>query len=73
MALNPIAIGGLIQDMRKDQGLTQAELAKKVRVSRKWIVELERGKPEAQLWKVLDVLEVLGHELAIRRRDHENT
>ena len=68
MAVNVRAMGALIHNLRKEQGLTQAELAKRAVVSRKWIVEMERGKPEAQLWKVIDVLNVLGYDLEIEKR-----
>jgi len=65
MTLNVIAIGAIAHNLRKEQGLTQAQLAKKSGVSRKWLVEFEQGKPEAQLWKVLDVLENLGQGITI--------
>ena len=65
MTLNVIAIGAIAHNLRKEQGLTQAQLAEKSGVSRKWLVEFEQGKPEAQLWKVLDVLENLGQGITI--------
>lgn len=68
MAVNVRAMGALIHNLRKEQGLTQAELARRARVSRKWLNELERGKPEAQLWMVIDVLNELGYDLEIEKR-----
>lgn len=68
MAVNVRAMGALIHNLRKEQGMTQAELARRAQVSRKWLNELERGKPEAQLWMVIDVLNVLGYDLEIERR-----
>lgn len=68
MAVNVRAMGALIHNLRKEQGLTQAELARQARVSRKWLNELERGKPEAQLWMVIDVLNILGYDLEIEKR-----
>lgn len=53
-------IGAAIRHRRRSLGLDQATLAKKVGVSRQWIVEMERGKPRAALRLVLRTLEVLG-------------
>jgi HTH-type transcriptional regulator/antitoxin HipB len=53
-------IGAAIRHHRRSLGLDQATLAKKVGVSRQWIVEMERGKPRAALRLVLRTLEVLG-------------
>jgi HTH-type transcriptional regulator/antitoxin HipB len=67
MALNSNSVGTWVYNLRRAQGLTQAELAKKALVSRKWLVEFEKGKPEAQLSKVVDVLGVLGYGLEIEQ------
>ena len=56
-------IGAAIRHQRRSLGLDQATLAKKVGVSRQWIVEMERGKPRAALRLVLRTLEALGIEL----------
>lgn len=56
-------IGAAIRHRRRSLGLDQATLAKKVGVSRQWIVEMERGKPRAALRLVLRTLEALGIEL----------
>jgi y4mF family transcriptional regulator len=53
-------VGAVIRDRRQALGLTQAALAEKVGVSRKWIVDVERGKPRAALRWVLRTLEALG-------------
>lgn len=72
MAMGVTSLGVEVAQLRKRQGLTQAELAKRAQVSRKWLVEFERGKPEAQLWKVLDVLSVLGSGLVLDDRSGLN-
>lgn len=59
----PADIGGLIRTRRRELGLDQAELAARVGVSRLWIIEIERGKPRAELGLVLRTLAVLGIEL----------
>jgi HTH-type transcriptional regulator/antitoxin HipB len=45
--------------------LTQAGLAARAGVSRKWIYEFEAGKPTAELRLILRVLEALGLALEI--------
>lgn len=59
MTISVQALGALVAQSRRERGLSQAELAQRLGVSRKWLNELERGKPEAQLWRVLDVLDQL--------------
>jgi HTH-type transcriptional regulator/antitoxin HipB len=58
-------VGAAIRHQRRTLGLDQAALAKKVGVSRQWIVAIERGKPRAALRLVLRTLEVLGIVLQI--------
>lgn len=53
-------IAAVARGRRLDLGLTQAELARRVGVSRKWLVEFEAGKPSAELGLVLRVLDELG-------------
>lgn len=59
-------IAALIRERRTRLKWDQAELAKKAGVSRKWIVEIERGKANAALGHVLRTLRVLGVELDAR-------
>jgi HTH-type transcriptional regulator/antitoxin HipB len=58
-------IGALIRDQRKKQKLDQAELAKKVGVNRRWVLEVERGKPRAEIGLVLKTLDALGLTLSV--------
>jgi HTH-type transcriptional regulator/antitoxin HipB len=55
----PRDIGALIRDRRRQLGLDQTTLAARVGVSRKWIVDVEKGKPGAQLGLVLRTLNAL--------------
>jgi HTH-type transcriptional regulator / antitoxin HipB len=48
---------------RQELALSQAELARRAGVSRKWISEFEAGKPTAELGLVLRVLDELGFRL----------
>lgn len=56
-------IGALIRDQRNKHALTQQQLAAQVGVSRLWIVQLEKGKPTAQLGLALRALKALGVSL----------
>lgn len=53
-------IGALVRDRRTQQAWTQEELATRVGVSRLWIVQLEKGKPTAQVGLVLRTLKEVG-------------
>jgi HTH-type transcriptional regulator / antitoxin HipB len=61
----PADLGALIRDRRRGLDLDQAELASRVRVSRLWINQVERGKPGASIGLVLRTLMVLGIELSV--------
>jgi HTH-type transcriptional regulator/antitoxin HipB len=60
----PIDLGAVIRDRRRKLGLDQKSLAAKVGVSRQWIVEVEKGKPRAEIGLVLRTVEALGIHLA---------
>lgn len=57
-------IGVFIRDQRKKQKLDQAELAEKIGVNRRWVLEVERGKPRAEIGLVLKTLHALGLTLS---------
>jgi HTH-type transcriptional regulator/antitoxin HipB len=65
---SPQALGPLIRARRKQLGLNQTDLADVARTTLRFISELERGKPTAQLDGVLRVLAALGIELEARLR-----
>lgn len=62
-------IGTFIRDQRKRQKLDQATLASLIGVNRRWVMEVERGKPRAEIGLVLKALEALGLDLSVERRD----
>lgn len=49
-----------MREARTEFGLTQAQLAVKAGVGRRFIVDLEAGHDRAELAKVLEVLRALG-------------
>lgn len=57
---DPVSLGRLIQNRREAVGLTQAELAGYANVGRRFLLEVEAGKPTAQIGKVMSVLTALG-------------
>jgi y4mF family transcriptional regulator len=57
---SPADIGALVRIARKEQNLRQDELAGVAGVGLRFIVDLEAGKPTAQIGKVLQVLRTLG-------------
>lgn len=59
-------VAALIRVRRSRLKWDQAELALKVGVSRKWVVEIEGGKTNAALGLILRTLRVLGVELDAR-------
>jgi HTH-type transcriptional regulator / antitoxin HipB len=71
----PTDFGALIRDRRIKLGLDQRSLAQKVGVSRQWIVEVEKGKPRAEIGLLLRTIDALGiplmteEEAAAKRKD----
>ena len=59
----PADLGTVIRQRRKVLGWDQAALAREVGVSRQWIIEIEKGKPRAELQLVMRTLNVLGLQL----------
>lgn len=60
---NTKELGLIIRDARKQQGLTQEDLAGLTGTGRRFISDLEQGKETAELGKVLAVLASLGFAL----------
>lgn len=64
----PADLGMLIRSARKAAGVTLAEAAGLAGVGVRFLSELERGKPTAELGKALKVAETVGLELRAFRR-----
>ena len=62
-------LAAAVRGRRRDLGLTQAELALRAGVSRKWVYEFEAGKPSAELRLILRVLDALGLTLELGYQD----
>jgi HTH-type transcriptional regulator / antitoxin HipB len=61
----PRDLGALIRDRRTRLGLDQQTLAGRAGVSRKWLIDVERGKAGAEVGLVLRTLDALGLEIQI--------
>lgn len=57
---DPEALGRVIRDTRRALGITQPDLALSVGVGVRFIVDIEKGKPTAQIGKIMQVLGALG-------------
>lgn len=67
--LDTKSLGDIVRQKRKQQGVTQVELASLSGVGVRFISDLENAKPTVEIGKVLQVLESLGLELAAQPRD----
>ena len=52
-------LGAFIRERRTALGMDQLSLAKKAGTSRKWLVEVEQGKPGAEIGLILRTLKSL--------------
>lgn len=59
----PADLGAVMRERRKQLKLDQATLAKRIGVSRAWVIEVEHGHPRAELALVLRTLDALGLRL----------
>lgn len=53
-------IGERVAQVRKDQGMTQVELAEAVSLSQQLIAEYEAGKKNIPVWRLVNMAEALG-------------
>ena len=56
----PRELGLILRGRHRDLGLGQEALAQRAGVSRQWVVEVEQGKPRAELGLVLRLIRVMG-------------
>lgn len=65
----PSELGAVIMAVRRTQGLSQAQLAERLGVSRVWLGQVERGKSSPRLDLILRVLNELQITLAAYASD----
>ena len=59
----PADLGAIIRARRRQLKLDQAAFAKRIGVSRQWVIEIERGHARAELALVLRALDALNIQL----------
>ena len=59
-------LGAYIKNARKEQHLTQADLAIAANVGVRFLVDLENGKETAQIGKVINVCRALGITIDVK-------
>ena len=58
-------MGAALRWMRRQRRMTQQQAAKAAGVSRGWVSSVERGKPGADIRRVLQLVEALGYEMRL--------
>ncbi|MBQ6009282.1 MAG: helix-turn-helix transcriptional regulator [Kiritimatiellae bacterium] len=61
-------IGETVRKSRKEQDLTQPQLAMVCGTGVRFIVDLEAGKETCQIGKVLNVIQMLGLKVSVDQR-----
>ena len=64
----PLELGATLRDRRRRLRLGQQDLAAKMGVSRRWVIEAEKGKPGTEIGLIFRALAALGITL---RADEE--
>jgi transcriptional regulator with XRE-family HTH domain len=58
-------LGAAVRQARTALGMTQEDLARRIGVSRRWVLRFERGNPRAEVQLVLDALAATGQEVIL--------
>ena len=73
IARTPQQIGAAVRRKRKQLGLSQDALGKKIQLRQATISKLESGEPATRLQTMLDALAALDLELVVRERTRRST
>jgi HTH-type transcriptional regulator / antitoxin HipB len=65
----PGDLGAVIRDRRKQLKLDQAAFARRIGVSRQWVIQIEHGHSRAELGLVLRALDALDIQLDATARE----
>lgn len=65
-------LGLAIRARRKELSLSQIGLAERVGVTRQWVIDIEKGKPRAELELVLRTIRALDMNLSIEKPSQVN-
>lgn len=61
-------VGRIVREQRRELKLRQIDLAGIGNTGNRLIVDIEKGKPTVQLQKLLDLLDLLGLEVIVRKK-----
>lgn len=61
-------LAAVVRSLRRERGLTQAELARAAGVGREWLIHLEKGRPGLEVGLVMATLKALGVRLRIEQQ-----
>lgn len=68
-----LELGAAIRERRRRLNLDQDDLAKIVGVSRKWIIDVEKGKARAEIGLILRTLDALGIRVSLDATEIESS
>jgi len=60
-------IGSFVRQMRRENGLSQTQLAEKAGVGLNFVYQMEKNKPTVQLDCARQVLNALGYEISVAK------
>ncbi|WP_426998442.1 helix-turn-helix domain-containing protein [Pseudarthrobacter sp. N5] len=64
-------LGLLVQTIRVQAGLTQAQMVERLDVSQRYLSELETGRPKALNKKLFEIIDMLGIEISFTTDNHD--
>ena len=65
LVLSPKALGLFLRDLRKQKGLTQTELGRKVGLDQKKVSLMENGNPNMRVDSLFRLLSALDHGVVV--------
>jgi len=69
-ASNASELGGALAEVRRSQGMTQADMAEMIGVDRTYIARLESGLATRQVQRIFAILRDAGLELALAAKEN---
>ncbi|WP_087132883.1 helix-turn-helix domain-containing protein [Microbacterium esteraromaticum] len=69
---SPEALGQILREARLRNGLTQSELSERMGVSKRYIIEVEQGKPTKAVERLFDYMRETGVDIYGQLRDVTN-
>ncbi len=62
---SPVALGQALARLRYDRGLTQEDLAQELGISRRYVYEIESGRPTLWSTRLFELLRELGAHIDV--------